>query len=100
MHITGQHCISAELQDVQKSLSSLAAHSNNPFSRPTVCFLVSRPLLNDTREKRALLQRSQVSKSSAEKLGCVHRLGTQLGFTIQNNAQYDALSYITQQYDN
>jgi len=89
MHITGQHCISAELQDVQKSLSSLAVHSNNPFSRPTVCFLVSRPLLNDTRQRSALLQRSQVSKSSAEKLGCVHRLGTQLGCTIQYNAQYD-----------
>jgi len=53
------------------------------------CFLVSRPLLNDTRQRSALLQRSQVSKSSAEKLGCVHRLGTQLGCTIQYNAQYD-----------
>jgi len=59
MHITGQHCISVELQDVQKSLSGPAAHSNNPFSRPYLGFLVSRPLLNDTRHKSALLQRSQ-----------------------------------------
>jgi len=61
MHITGQHCISVELQDVQKSLSGPAAHSNNPFSRPYLGFLVSRPLLNDTRHSSALLVRLKLA---------------------------------------